>query len=63
MNLDQYLKDNILVFMLILETFFTFIAAIFVDKIRVFFLENVEKKIINKILNIKDFVLKYKSAL
>lgn len=58
--LDQYLIDNILVFMLLLEVFLTFIAAIFIDKLRVLFLGKFEKIIINGILNI---MLKYKSLL
>jgi len=44
--LDQYLIDNILVFMLLLEVFLTFYAAIFIDKLRVLFLGNAEKKLL-----------------
>lgn len=44
-NLNQYLdKDNILAFMLFGEVLLTFFAAIFIDKIRAFFLGKYEKK-------------------
>lgn len=52
-GLDQYLIDDRLVFMLVLEVVLTFIIAIFIDKLRAFFLGSLEKRFINGILNIK----------
>lgn len=63
-NLNLYLIDEKLVFMLILEVLLTFLVALIVDKFRLLLFDKVEKKIINKVLSIKCFVLqKYKSLL
>lgn len=62
-NLNQYIKSDLLIIALIIEVTLTFIIAIFIDKIRNLTLGKIEKKFINKILDLQFLYNKSRNKL